>query len=217
MAKKRNSGKSGKATASIRDRNKAEICKAAIALFAAKGFEGTTIGDIAVSCGLTRTNVYYYYPDKEHIYSEIIENVIAGWDRAFEEISIDREPREAIKAYVYAKIEYSRTHAVESRFFASEILCGGKFLKRKQRLHMRQVTREWAHVIRQWISEGKLAPVDPNLFFIVLWSSTQFYAEFELVATDILNKRRLSRADFNDAAATITRVVLDGCGVSETQ
>ena len=201
----------GRAEGSIRERNTASILGSAIDLFAAKGFDGTTVGDIAERCGLTRTNVYYYYPSKEQIYTEIIENVIEGWDRAFEEISPDREPRDAIEAYVRAKVEYSRSHGVESRFFASEILRGGKFISDRQRRHMRQVTRERACVIRKWIAEGKIAPVDPGHFFIVLWSATQFYAEFEPIAAEVCGKRKLARADYAAAAETISRVVLDGC------
>ena len=205
------SGADKPSEARIRARNKAMILKAAVRLFAAKGYDGARLGEIAEGCGLPRANLYYYFSSKEGIYTALIEQVIAGWDRAFEHIRADCEPRDAIEAYVRAKLEYSRTHAVESRFFASEILRGAKFLSQRHRRHMREVTDRRADVVREWIRQGKLAPVDPHHFFIMLWSATQFYADHGTLAAGILRRNRLTRKDFDDAAATISAMLLDGC------
>ena len=195
----------------IRARNKERILNAAVDLFADKGFHGTHVKEIAQASGLPKTNVYYYFPTKESIYTAVIERLIEGWDRAFEHIETDREPREAIAAYIRAKLEYSRLHAAESRFFANEILRGAKFLERRQRQHIRDVTTQRARVVEEWIRQGRMAPVDPRHFFIMLWSATQFYADFGTLAADVLEKRRLTRKDFDSAAETMTRVILDGC------
>ena len=141
----------------------------------------------------------------------MIERLIEGWDRAFEHIVPEREPREAIAAYIRAKLEYSRRHAAESRFFANEILRGAQFLERRQRQHIRDVTTQRAHVVEEWIRRGQMAPVDARHFFIMLWSATQFYADFGALAADVLEKRSLTKKDFDAAAETMTRVILDGC------
>lgn len=199
------------ATPRIRARNEERILRAAVGLFADKGFHGTHIKEIARVCGLPKTNVYYYFPTKESIYSAVIERLIEGWDRAFEHIVPEREPRDAIAAYIRAKLEYSRRHATESRFFANEILRGAQFLERRQRQHIRAVTDQRAHVVEEWIKRGHMAPVDPRHFFIMLWSATQFYADFGMLAADVLGRRRLTSTDFDAAAETMTKVILDGC------
>ena len=195
----------------IRARNKERILRAAVDLFADKSFHGTHVKEIAQASGLPKTNVYYYFPTKESIYTAVIERLIEGWDRAFEHIVPEREPREAIAAYIRAKLEYSRRHAAESRFFANEILRGAQFLERRQRQHIRDVTTQRAHVVEEWIRRGQMAPVDPRHFFIMLWSATQFYADFGALAADVLEKRSLTKRDFDAAAETMTRVILDGC------
>ncbi len=195
----------------IRARNEEKILRAAVGLFADKSFHGTHIKEIARVCGLPKTNVYYYFPTKESIYTAVIERLIEGWDRAFEHIVPEREPREAIAAYIRAKLEYSRRHTTESRFFANEILRGAQFLERRQRQHIREVTDQRAHVVEEWIRRGHMAPVDPRHFFIMLWSATQFYADFGMLAADVLGRRRLTRTDFDAAAETMTKVILDGC------
>ena len=195
----------------IRARNEEKILRAAVGLFADKSFHGTHVKEIAKVSGLPKTNVYYYFPTKESIYTAVIERLIEGWDRAFEHIVPEHEPREAIAAYIRAKLEYSRRYATESRFFANEILRGAQFLERRQRQHIRDVTDQRAHVVEEWIRRGQMAPVDPRHFFIMLWSATQFYADFGMLAADVLNRRRLTRQDFDAAAETMTRVILDGC------
>ena len=198
-------------TPRIRARNEEKILRAAVGLFADKSFHGTHVKEIAKVSGLPKTNVYYYFPTKESIYTAVIERLIEGWDRAFEHIVPEHEPREAIAAYIRAKLEYSRRYATESRFFANEILRGAQFLERRQRQHIRDVTDQRAHVVEEWIRRGQMAPVDPRHFFIMLWSATQFYADFGMLAADVLNRRRLTRTDFDTAAETMTRVILDGC------
>ena len=198
-------------TPRIRARNEEKILRAAVGLFADKSFHGTHVKEIARVSGLPKTNVYYYFPTKESIYTAVIERLIEGWDRAFEHIVPEHEPREAIAAYIRAKLEYSRRYATESRFFANEILRGAQFLERRQRQHIRDVTDQRAHVVEEWIRRGQMAPVDPRHFFIMLWSATQFYADFGMLAADVLNRRQLTRQDFDAAAETMTRVILDGC------
>ena len=145
--------------------------------------------------GLPKTNVYYYFPTKESIYTAVIERLIEGWDRAFEHIVPEREPREKPSPPTSARSStYSRRYAAESRFFANEILRGAQFLERRQRQHIRDVTDQRAHVVEEWIRRGQMAPVDPRHFFIMLWSATQFYADFGTLAADVLGTAGTSRA-----------------------
>lgn len=197
--------------ARIRARNEANILKAAVELFARKGFDGTRMAEIAEASGLPKANVYYYFATKEDIYTRLIDTVTEGWDRAFQHIRPEAEPRDALAAYVQAKMEYSRQHAAESRFFANEMLRGGHFLSRHQDQHIRDVTEQRVRVVEGWIADGKMAPVDPRHLFVLLWSATQFYGDFERIAALALNKKKLAKGDFQAAAAFITEIVLNGC------
>jgi TetR/AcrR family transcriptional regulator len=46
--------------------------------------------------------------------------------------------------------------------------------------------------------------------FIILWSATQFYADFEVLACDALESRRLKLSDYEAAARAIVQTVLRG-------
>ena len=88
----------------IRARNEAKILRAAVGLFAAKGYDGTRFKDIAERSDLPKANVYYYFPTKERIYTALIEQVIDGWDQAFEHIVPEREPPDGVSASTAASI-----------------------------------------------------------------------------------------------------------------
>jgi len=194
----------------ISARNRRIIIKAGIEIFARKGFDGTRIAEIAEASGLPKANVYYYFSSKEEIYTAIIAHLIAGWDDALKYISPEREPAEAFRLYIEAKLDYARKNGAESRLFASEIIQGARFLTKKDRDDMRRVTDAHVAVVEGWIAAGKMLPVDARHLFIMLWASTQFYAEFEPVAADGLRKTRLKIEDFQKAAATISETILRG-------
>jgi len=50
------------------------IKHSATALFAAKGFYGTSIIDIAKACNTVKSRLYYYFPSKGHLFFEIIKD-----------------------------------------------------------------------------------------------------------------------------------------------
>jgi AcrR family transcriptional regulator len=197
----------------IRARNEARILAAAVRIFAAKGFDGTSIAEIAGLAGLPKANVYYYFSTKQAIYRRIIAGLILEWDKALAHLSVERPPSEAIAAYIRAKLEFSRKHPLESKMFANEAVRGGKFLTRRDRAHMQAITVEKAKVFAAWARAGRMDPVDPMHLFIMLWATTQFYADSDILAANALDTRRLGRRHFDKAAAVLTAIVLKGCRI----
>jgi len=98
--------------------------------------------------------------------------------------------------------------------FANEAVHGGRFLTRKDRAHMQAITVEKAGVFEGWMKAGKMRRLDPMHLFIMLWASTQYYADFEVLAGMALETRRLRGRDYEAAAETIVGIILRGCGVS---
>ncbi|MFH1214450.1 MAG: TetR/AcrR family transcriptional regulator [Candidatus Neomarinimicrobiota bacterium] len=55
---------------------KDKILMTAAKLFADKGFDATSMREIAESCEVTKPALYYYFPDKKALFAEIIKTVI---------------------------------------------------------------------------------------------------------------------------------------------
>ncbi len=201
----------------IRARNKRAILAAAITIFREKGFDGASIAAIAAIAGLPKANVYYYFRNKAAIYQTIIGDLIGEWDKALAHLTPEREPADALAAYIRAKLDFSRRHSAQSQMFASEAVHGGRFLTRKDRAHMQAITAEKARVFAGWMKAGKMRALDPMHLFIMLWASTQFYADFPVLAAAALDTRQIRRTDYERAAETIVGIVLRGCGVQESE
>jgi AcrR family transcriptional regulator len=54
-----------------------QIVDAAIGVFLRYGYTRTTMGDIAQAAGLTRPTLYVTFPDKERIFTAVVEKMIA--------------------------------------------------------------------------------------------------------------------------------------------
>jgi TetR/AcrR family transcriptional regulator len=194
----------------IRLRNECHILSAATEVFSRKGYDGTRITDIADTAKLPKGNVYYYFSSKEEIYRRLIAQLLQSWDDALKYIDISLSPEVALTKYIAAKLSYSQKYPAESRLFASEILRGAEFLTIDERQHIRTVSLKSAEVLNTWISDGKISPVDPRHLLIMLWASTQFYADFETVAIDVLDTKKLKADDFQKATMSITEIILRG-------
>ena len=57
-------------------RKRKEICRIATKLFVVKGFEKTTIRDIAKAGNMNSSALYYYFEDKEAILYEILMEIM---------------------------------------------------------------------------------------------------------------------------------------------
>ena len=62
------------------------IIEAALAVFDKLGIEKTTMEEIAVEAGFGKATLYYYYPSKDEVYTEIM---VTGWKSLWEEIEVD--------------------------------------------------------------------------------------------------------------------------------
>ena len=57
---------------------RAQILRAAMDCFAARGFRGTTTRDIATRVGITEAALYRHFPSKEALYAAIVEEKMAA-------------------------------------------------------------------------------------------------------------------------------------------
>ncbi len=190
-----------------------QILRATAKLLVTHGFQGTRMEDIAQAADIPRPNLYYYFPSRNHIYRRIINDLRSEWIRAMEQITVDKEPAEAIRGYIHAKIEYSRKHPAASRIFADEVIRGSGILTEAENEEIRKLTDEKCAVLESWMDQEKMERVDARHFFFLVWGATQYYADFEQQIKNVLGIKRLTRAHFNKATDTITRIILKGCSL----
>lgn len=196
-----------------RNRALATILKSAAAVFARRGFDGATIGLVAGEAGVAKATVHYYFDTKENLYMAVLDRVFVDWAGAIARIDRDSGPLEALSRYIEWKVEYSRESPDLTRVWAMEVLAGAPRMQSFLNDKVRKAVEDKGDVIRAWIAEGKMAPIDPAHLFFMLWATTQTYAECEAQIKAVLNKEQLDDEVFQAAHETVSRVLLIGLGI----
>ncbi len=159
--------------------NEEKILEAALGVFARYGFKGASVDQIAAAAGMSKPNLLYYFRSKKALYGAVLRRTLEMWLQPLEDISAEGDPETEIRAYITRKVAFSRTHAVESRLFAMEIIQGAPILKEVLETRLQELVEKKARVIRAWVEAGKIAPIEPHHLIFTLWASTQHYADFD--------------------------------------
>lgn len=198
------------ASPNIRDQNRKRILAAATRLFARQGFDGTRMAAIAEAAELPKANVYYHFGTKLDIYLAILSELLDDWMAAMVELRADRDPIEALSAYIRTKLDHARTHPDQTRIFASEVIAGAPRIPAETRALMEDAATQQADQLQAWMDAGLLRQVDPRHLLLGIWSSTQVYGELELLAADLLGTPKLGDADYQAAQHTLEQTFLRG-------
>lgn len=170
----------------IQHQNQAVILKAALEVFSAYGYRGTTVDQIAGKAGLSKPNLLYYFKRKEDIYVAVLEHTLDEWLKPLRMLDVEGDPIVELTRYISEKLDMSFANPSASRLFANEILHGAPHIQKFLKGPLRELVEEKVKVIRQWIAAGKIRPVDPPHFIFAIWAVTQHYADFSTQVEAVL-------------------------------
>ena len=199
-----------------RDKVEAAILGEAVRQFAECGYEGTSIATVAERAGLSKQNLMYYFPTKQALYQRVLDNVLDDWLARMATLADPgKEPGDVLRAYVRAKLQYSREQPLASRVYAMEVIGGAKLYADQIRRRVIPLLRADIAVFERWIAEGRIAPVNATHLLFAVWAMTQSYADFAAQMTLVLDRDKLRPSDFDDAERLITGMVLAAVGLKE--
>lgn len=170
----------------IQQKNINAILEAALDVFSQYGYRGSTLDQISQAAGLSKPNLLYYFPSKEAIHTTVLSGLLENWLDPLREMDEAGEPVSEIMAYVRRKLEMSRDFPRESRLFANEILQGAPRMMEALEGELKELVDEKAEVIRHWVADGRVAPVDPYHLIFSIWALTQHYADFDVQVHAVL-------------------------------
>ncbi|PHR22619.1 MAG: TetR family transcriptional regulator [Hoeflea sp.] len=190
--------------------NEERILDAALEEFSAHGFRGATIDRIAEHAGMSKPNLLYYFRRKQDMYEALIARLLETWLEPLKELDASGDPLPELQSYIRRKLEMARDFPRESRLFANEILQGAPRIKRLLESELKPLVDEKVEVLRGWMKDGQINPVDARHLIFSIWSTTQHYADFDTQVQVILGPDRGSEGRFEDAARYLETLFLDG-------
>ena len=188
------------------------ILQAAEKVFAEAGFGGATMQLIADMAGLPKANLHYYFPTKESLYRQVVQNIFQDWLKAADIFDAAPGPVEGLGAYIDAKMEISRRHPAGSKVWASEVMHRAPVIQDYLETTLVDWTEGRMAIINRWIDEGKMDPVDPRHLLYMLWATTQHYADFGHQIETLNGGEPLSDTQWEAAKASVKAIILRGIG-----
>ncbi|MGB3280334.1 MAG: TetR family transcriptional regulator C-terminal domain-containing protein [Pseudorhodobacter sp.] len=170
----------------IQQKNSNTILDAALDVFSASGFRGSTLDQIAEVAGLSKPNLLYYFPSKEAIHLTLLSQLLDTWLDPLRAMDPDGDPLTEIMAYTRKKLEISQNFPRESRLFANEILQGAPHMRAAIEGDLKALVDEKTSVIQAWMDAGKIAPLPPVHLIFSIWALTQHYADFDVQVRAVL-------------------------------
>ncbi len=103
---------------------KAKILDAAVRLFSEKGFDATSVDEIARLAEVNKAMIYYYFSSKEELLSSIIRKSVNEFTSIIEEIDLSKfeNLEEMIKVIVKEAINYIDSYDMVIKIFQRESL-----------------------------------------------------------------------------------------------
>ncbi|OLF39653.1 MULTISPECIES: TetR/AcrR family transcriptional regulator [unclassified Psychrobacter] len=197
----------------IRAQNQALILAAAEEEFVLQGYRGATMQGIADRAGLPKANIHYYFKNKKNLYKAVLHSIIQEWNEGLVTMTVDSDPKTVIEKFVRTKLHQAFANPNRHKLFALEVIGGAPHLHDFMSTTMKEWALEKTQVMKIWHEQGKISIADPLQLLILIWATTQRYAEFETEIVGLMEKNAYDKQDEARAAEFLVPFILRGCGL----
>ena len=185
-------------------RRSSEIIDAAVRVFAARGYHGTTTTDIADELGIRQASLYYYFASKEAALEAVIARGVEGHEQAALAIlASEGTPARKLARLIEAHLRPVIERGDYVRVFHNERHHLPPASRRRIRRVARAVESVFETVIRQGVASGEFRPdTDPRLATLAILG----------MANAVASWYEREAAPMEDICRHWTRLALAGLG-----
>src|SRR5579864_1543431 len=197
------------------EESRAAILQAAAREFAEHGIAGARTDTIAREARVNKALLYYYFHDKEALYSAVLDETFAGLkNTVFEALDSNLPPREKMLAYAGAYFDFLASNQMYPRLIQREMMRAREgdsaHIDKIVKNYFRPIFVRLSELIQQGIAEGEFRPVNPTHFVPSMVAMIVFYFSsaptmqkivgFNPLTPERIAERRASILDFISAA-----------------
>jgi AcrR family transcriptional regulator len=177
-------GRRSSATTAANSERRAEILAIAAEIFARKGFQNTTVREIADASGILSGSLYHHFESKEAILDELLSTMVTDLCADYRTVvEAGDDPITTLRNLVHQQFRA----LVQHRAAITTATNDANLLRELPRFgHLDEANREiadlWAGVLRQGVEQGLLrSDLDPHLqwAFIrgAMWGTVQMRSQ----------------------------------------
>ena len=154
---------------------KGQLMDTAIDLFAEKGFNGTSIRDIANAMGVSASSIYHFFGNKEGLWVAILRYSVEELPAQLREVSqLDMDPVERFELLVRTHLKYSEHHRRESKILMIDegmLTPEGQRINRKLQTEIMDIYLEQLQILKNlgYIQTPHLKVAAFNIFGVLNW------------------------------------------------
>ncbi|HKU27574.1 MAG TPA: TetR/AcrR family transcriptional regulator [Candidatus Sulfotelmatobacter sp.] len=197
------------------EESRAAILEAAAREFAAHGVAGARTDAIAREARVNKALLYYYFKDKETLYSAVLDHAFSGLKTAvFQVLDSQLPPGEKMMAYAGAYFDFIAGNPLYPRLMQREMMRAREgqspYIDRIIKSYIQPIFARVSQVVKEGIAKGEFRRVDPAQFvpsviaMIVFYFSSapmmQKIVGFNPLAPERIAERRAAVLDFISAA-----------------
>lgn len=152
---------------------KEHILETATDAFAAKGFSGVRIDELAQDAGINKATLYYHFKSKQEIFENVMERQFQRlWELLHVNIEAAQKPEAKMAAFIDAMFDRERRDVV---LIVREVIEGGINLPERFLHTMEQIHEMLYGILKSGKDEGVFLRDDPHEVMAVLIGISDFY------------------------------------------
>jgi AcrR family transcriptional regulator len=189
---------------------RSQVIAAATRLFAARGFDGTSLQDLADVVGVTKPAVLHHFPSKEHIRTAVLESLLEHWREVMPRLFLAASAGEDRFDAIYGELQ---------RFFGANPDLARVLIRENldrpestQRL-LRGPVRPWLSAIAGYVQAGTErgrhpADLDPEAYVILALQLVIFSSATGPVVSVAIDESEDGRKRYYREVARIAKAAL---------
>jgi AcrR family transcriptional regulator len=174
--------KAGTSMEGIKKNRRQKILQAAFDLFCTKGYEQVTFADIANAIGKGRTTIYEYFPNKEELFIQCVNDVMRDYlIKAKQALAQGETLTQKLQAFIKVQLKFSlyhrNFHQLVRAFNHSKVIQTEENFQRVWNSHL-EVDSLLKVVLQEAMAKGEInTNLSLDLFIQLLINATSFPLE----------------------------------------